>query len=81
MLQVVPDLGREQHGLRGNAADVEAGAAELVGLFDQRDFEAELRGADAAGIARRPAADDDQVIDGFCQESVLRSLGGRVTGR
>ena len=75
VLQVVPDLGGEEHGLGGNAAPVQAGAAELVGLLDERDLQAKLRGANGAGIAGGAAADDDEVIDSFCQESELHSLG------
>jgi len=70
---VVPDFGGEEHGLGGNAADVQAGAAELVGLFDEGDLEAELSGANRAGVAGGTAADDCKVVDSFCQGE-LRSL-------
>ena len=63
--------------LGGDAAPVEAGAAELVGLFDERDFEAELRGADGAGVAGGAAADDCEVVNRLCQ-GVLRSCEAEV---
>jgi hypothetical protein len=39
VLQVVPDLSIEEEGLGGDAAHVQAGAAQLVSLFDQCDFQ------------------------------------------
>ena len=46
--------------LRRNAADVEAGAAMRLALFDDRDLQAELRRADGADIAAGAGADDDR---------------------
>ena len=46
--------------LGGDAAPVQAGAAELF-LFDDGDGRAELRGADGGGIAARAGADDYDV--------------------
>jgi len=46
---------------------VEAGATELVGLFNEGDLEAELCGADGAGVAGGTAAENCQVVDSFCQ--------------
>ena len=53
--------GMEQR-LRGNAADVEAGAAEGRPLLDDGDFHAELRRADGADIAAGAGADDDEIV-------------------
>ena len=71
VLEVVPDLGREEHRLGGDAAPVQAGAAELVGLFDEGDLQAVLRGADGAGVAGGAAANDDQIKDRLCQSFLL----------
>ena len=62
--------GREQ-GLRGDAADVEAGAAEGLVLFDNGDLEAQLRGADGADIAARPGSDDDEIVRHECAFYVI----------
>ncbi len=72
VLEVVPEFGVEEQGLGGDAADVQAGAAEDVGGFDERDLEAELSGANGRRVAGRAAADDCHVIDCVCQ-SELRS--------
>src|SRR3546814_18449664 len=58
-------VGRAQQRLGGDAAPVQADAAEL-GFFHQRGLHAQLRGADGGHVAARPAADDQQI------ESVLR---------
>ena len=57
---------RVEEGLGGDAADVEAGAAEadLIGfgsLLDDRDLFAELGRADRADVAAGAGADDDEV--------------------
>ena len=67
MLQVVIDFGIEQQGLGGDAAPVQAGAAELAFFFNQRDFQAILAGANGRRVTGRAAADDGDVIDGFSQ--------------
>jgi hypothetical protein len=83
VLQVVPDLGRKQHGLGRDAAPVQAGAAELVGLLDEGDLQPKLCGADAAGVAGGSAAEDDEVIDRICQgcSPVRNSRGARLQPR
>ena len=55
-------LGRVEQRLRGDAADVGAGAAVGGALLDDGDLEAELRGADGADVAAGSGADDDQVV-------------------
>ena len=56
----VGDPGAVQQRLGGDAADVDADAAELL-LLDHRGGEAELRGTDGGDVARRAAAEDDHV--------------------
>ena len=70
-----PRLRRREHGLGGDAAPVEAGTAELVSLFNERDLEAELCGGDGAGVAGGAAADDYEVVKGFCHGEDLRFIG------
>ena len=60
VLQVVEDLGRAQQRLGGDAAPVEADAAQIVALDDGR-LEAELGGADGRDVAAGARADDDDV--------------------
>jgi len=50
-----------QQRLGGNAADIEAGAAQRVALLDAGDLEAELRRADRAFISARARPDHDEV--------------------
>ena len=47
--------------LRRDAADAQAGAAELRLLLDARDLRAELRGADRGGVAAGASAQDGDV--------------------
>src|SRR5258708_3933260 len=54
-------LGGLQQRLRGNAADIEAGAAECAASLDTCDAQAELRRADRHDIASGPAANDDDI--------------------
>ncbi len=51
--------GRVQQRLRGDAADVEADAAEHVEALDEDDLEAEVGGAEGGRVAARAGADDD----------------------
>ena len=60
VLHVMIDLGRTQQRLGGNAAPVEANAAEII-PFDDRGLEPELRRADRGDIAAGSRADDDDV--------------------
>jgi len=62
-------LAGVQQGLAGDAADVEAGAAERGTLVDQSDLQAELRRAERAHVAARAGADDNEVVG--------REAGGR----
>src|SRR5208282_5370235 len=56
------NFGSVQQGLGRNAADVEAGAAESLALFDNGGFQAELGGANGADIAARAGADDNEIV-------------------
>ena len=56
----VGDLGGVQQRLGGDAADVQAGAAELV-LLDERDAQAELGGAQRTRVAAGPRSQDHDV--------------------
>src|SRR5581483_50970 len=65
VLRLVVQLGGFQQGLGGNAAGVEAGAAEGIGAVgvdpavDAQGLHAELGGADGGGITGGTSADDD----------------------
>ena len=61
---VLVELGGMQQRLRGNAADVEAGAAERRALLDHRHLQPELAGANGAHIAAGACPDDDQIESG-----------------
>jgi hypothetical protein len=60
VLELMEHLGRAQQRLGGDAAPVEADAAQVVALDDRR-LEAELRRPDRRDVAARPGADDDDV--------------------
>ena len=62
MARLLEHFGGVQQRLRGDAADVEAGAAEGRRFLDDRDLLAELRRAYRADIAAGAAADDDCVV-------------------
>jgi hypothetical protein len=72
------EFGGMQHRFRGDAADIEAGAAELVALFDEGDLEAKLAAARGAVVAAGAGADDDDVValaHGKCPSQIdLREL-------
>ena len=58
---VLIDFGGVEQGLGGDAADVEAGAAEGVVLLHEGHLEAELAGFDGGDIATRAGADYDEI--------------------
>jgi hypothetical protein len=58
-------LGDMDHRLGRDAADIQAGAAEL-GALDDDGVDAELAGADGADIAAGSGADDEQLAGDFC---------------
>src|SRR5439155_7930502 len=57
---LLEEVGGHDPRLGGDAAPVEARAAQLVPL-DHRGLETELGGADGGDVAPGPGADDDQV--------------------
>ncbi len=57
-------LGSVQQRLRRDAADVEAGAAERLVLFDYRRLQSELGAFDGADIAAGPGTDHDDIVGG-----------------
>src|SRR3972149_5434834 len=68
-LDVVVDFRLEEQGFGGDAAHVQASAAELGVLFDERGLQAVLGGAEGGGVAARAAADDRYVIRAVCHRS------------
>ena len=67
VLQVVVDLRVEKQRLGGDAAPVEAGAAQLLVPLDERGLEPVLPGADGGGIPGGTSAENCDVINRFCQ--------------
>ena len=67
------EIGRLEHRLGRDAADMEARAADLVGV-DEGDLEAKLAGPEGGGVAAGAGAQDDQV------EAVRRADGHGSTG-
>src|ERR1035438_6823832 len=81
VLRFVVQRGRLEHRFRGDAAAVQAGAAEtdvrdLRVLLDDRGPEAELGGPDGGDVAPRSRADHDQVV----HSSLLSVRPARVRG-
>ena len=69
--RLVYGLGDMQERLRGDAADVEADAAERLALIDKHDLLSKVGGAEGGGVAARPRAEDED----FRLE--IRGRGGR----
>ena len=67
LLEMVPDFRVEEQRLGGDAAHVQAGAAQDIGFFDEASLQPPLAGADGGGVPRGAGADDGNVIDGFWQ--------------
>ncbi len=72
VLQVVPDFGVEEQGLGRDAAHVEAGAAELVGLLNQRHFQSVLSAANGRRVTGWPAANNRHIINRLCRRLVCQ---------
>jgi hypothetical protein len=58
---------QSSEGFGGDAAHVQAGAAQLVGFFDQRDLQPVLRRANGRCVAGWSAAHNRYIVDYFCQ--------------
>jgi hypothetical protein len=56
-------VARLEHRLSGDAAPVEAGAADLR-LLNQRDTLPELRRSEGGGVAARSAAEYEEIVVG-----------------
>jgi hypothetical protein len=74
----VIELTRLEESLAGNAADADAGAAELGVLIDAGDVHSELGSPNGGHVAAGSTADDNQVVFGHSnfrgsQESEVRS--------
>src|SRR5690606_1250145 len=80
VLRLLELLAGLQERLGGNAADVEAGAAERRALFHAGDLEPELRRADRADVAAGPGADHDEVVSRL-GHSLSSVLGGGAVSR
>ena len=74
---LVGDLGGVQQRLGGDAADVQAGAAE-VALLDEADRQAELSGAQGAGVAARTRPENEYVEVGRRPLSSLREIPAEI---
>ena len=72
IFEVFEQFGGVQHGLGGNAADVQAGPADLFPLH-QRHSEPELCGADGTHIPAGTTADDDEIVRIRHRQQVLRA--------
>ena len=62
VFEVIVDVGVVQQHLGGNAADVQAGAAEKRIFLDDDGLQAQLAGADGGDIPARSAADNCHVV-------------------
>jgi hypothetical protein len=76
LASVVGDLGRVQEGFGGDAAVVQAGPADLVGL-DQRDRKAQLSGPEGACVAAAPTTEDHDIEHGFLRRLLRARVGQR----
>src|SRR5207248_1706109 len=68
-LEVIVNFGVKQQGLGGNAAHMQACAAELVFFINQAGLQSKLAGAECGGVSAGPAPDNGNVIDGLWQGS------------
>jgi hypothetical protein len=66
---VVINFSVEQQRFGGDAANVEACAAQLVFFFNQAGLQSELAGAESGRISAGPSADDGDVINSVWQNS------------
>ena len=66
-------FGGVQQGLGGNAAAIEANAAQLFVLFDEKNFFAEVGGVKGGGVAARARAQNHNL----CMNGVHDKLGLR----
>ena len=74
---MLPNVGGMQERLGGDAADVQAGAAELGVLLDKRGLQAVLSGANGRRVTAGAAPDDDHII---CHFIFSVAFAGAVPG-
>ena len=65
-LGFVDDLGHMQQRLGGDAADIEADAAQRRALVDQHDLLSEVRGPERGGVAAGAGAEHEHVAIEIC---------------
>jgi hypothetical protein len=65
--EVIVNIGVVQENFGGDAADVQASAAEKGIFFDDGNFQAPLRSADGGDVSARSTADDHDIV--FSQTS------------
>ncbi len=65
MKEAIPNVGGVEKSLGRDAADVEAGAAQLRVLFNDCCFESVLPGAHGSRVSTGSTPDDDHVISHF----------------
>ena len=59
---MLPNVGRMQESLGGNAADVQAAAAQFRVFFDDGGLQAVLSRANGRRVSTGTAPDDDHVV-------------------
>src|SRR6266853_1147988 len=69
VLEMVIDFSIEEQGFGGDAANVQACAAELVVFFDEAGFQSKLARAECGGVSAGSGADDGDVINGVWHSS------------
>src|SRR6266536_6684845 len=60
---MVPEFRVEEQSLRRNAAHMQASAAEIRVLLDQRSLQAVLSSANGGGVSGGAAADDGDIVN------------------
>ena len=63
VFHVIKDFRIEKQGLSRDAADVQAGAAQVGVFLDEGGFQAQLSGADGRSVPSGPATDDGYIVD------------------
>ena len=69
---MVPEFGIEQQRLGRNAPHMQAGAAEKPIFFNECGFQTVLPRTNSCGVAGRAASDNYDVVNDFCQKSLLQ---------
>ena len=72
ILDVLHQLGAVEQALGGDAADIQAGAAQML-FFDQGDLSAQLGRPDGGYVAAGAAADDNDLHSSFSSQARIIS--------